>query len=381
MAAAQASCGRHLEEHLDLTTGSPASRLVRDEIETFVIIHDQQLLLEYEQQRKFPEIRRLRYVFVGSGAVSLVSERDDVIVARLLPDNIEQYPNLLSFTGWYAIARNKLITMDYVAVLEHDAFVSTKFERETVLALRGTHSIVGYLALGLAHPLFLHAGDWLVRSLAETYDIDVIGLVRGHLKRGGVDQWTTTTNHAMRADDLAAFVDWFLPLTPLFRHDPAGSYVHERAIPVYCLLNHIEDRYVPGVLEHAQVASHGIGGPSYEEVRRRADGIEPLISPVTLYERMVEAERALAAQSVRVGEAERALAAQSVRVEEAERALAAQSVRVEEAERALAAQSARVEEAEQLSSLLLNSTSWRLTRPMRRVGRILRRLRTLRPTM
>ena len=58
--------------------------------------------------------------------------------------------------------------------------------------------------------------------------------------------------------DLARFVDWFLPVTEVFRHDPMGSHVHERAIPVFCLLNQIEDRYVPGVLEHEQVASHGI---------------------------------------------------------------------------------------------------------------------------
>jgi hypothetical protein len=315
-----------------------ASQMDVDDIETFVIIHDQHLLLKYQQQGRFSSLRRLTYLFVGPRATDLLDDREDVIVARRLPDNIEQFPSLLSYTGWYSIARNKLAATRYVAVLEHDVTVSARFEDETLTALRGGHSIAGYLALGLTHPLYLQVTPWLARSLELAYGVDVRDMIRDHLRRGGTDQWTTSTNHAMRVDDLAGFVDWFLPVTEVFRHDPMGADVHERAIPVFCLLNRIEDRYLPGVLEHEQVASHGINRPPYESL-------------------------------------ERALAAQSVRAESLERDLAAQSVRAESLERAVAAQSVRAEEAEQLREVLLNSSSWRLTAPMRHIGRTMRLLR------
>jgi hypothetical protein len=57
---------------------------------------------------------------------------------------------------------------------------------------------------------------------------------------------------------LNKFVDWFLPMTEIFRHDPFGAYVHERAFFIFCVLNKINIRHLPNILEHKQLASHGI---------------------------------------------------------------------------------------------------------------------------
>jgi len=235
------------------------------------------MLLEYEREGRYRNLSRRRYVFVGDGATDKIDSRDDVIVARMLPDNIEHHANLLSFTAWYAIARNDLAESGSVSILEYDVSIAESFTAETLAALSGTHCIAGYVPFKLSHPMFLHATPWFTNSLEAVYGVDADGIVRSHLGGGGRDLWTATTNISMRTGDLASFVDWFLPLTVRFRHDPIGAHVHERTIPIFCKLNQIENVYIPGVLKHTQARSHGILAISQEEARDRAAGSAPLL--------------------------------------------------------------------------------------------------------
>lgn len=249
------------------------------DLEAFIIVHDERTLLEHERGRTFRSLPQHRYLFVGMGSTELLRGRDDVIVARSLPDNIELQPNLLAFTAWYAIARNGLATKGHIALLEYDVRVSDEFHGRTLSALGEARRIVGYVPFPLTHPMYLHATPWLTRSLNTVYGLDPPRLIGDHLAGGGADLWTSTTNAAMGIEDLAAFVDWFLPLTALFSHDPIGAHVHERTIPLFCLLNEIENLYIPGVLEHEQARSHGILAVSQEQARRRAESDPPLRRP------------------------------------------------------------------------------------------------------
>ena len=308
----------------------------------------------------FASLGKHRYLLVGMGDADLVHDREDVIVARFLPDNIERYPDLLSFTGWYAVARNELATTPCVALLEHDVRLSPDFEPRTLDALRDRRAMAGYVPVRLTNPMYLHATPWLMTSLSTTYGIDVSNLVREHLARGEVDRWTATSNHALWVDDLAAFVEWFLPLSVSFRDDPLGSGVHERAVPVFCLLRGIADRYVPGVLDHHQVASHGFVFPPYEEAQRRADASMPLLTPAGAFSRLLEADLALAEQTAH-SEALRSALAKQTAISEALR-------------QALAEQTARAESVERMNGAILGSRSWRVMGPARLVGRLARRV-------
>ena len=259
------------------------------DLETFVIIHDQDALLRLESEGTFSNLSSFKFVFVGSRPTDLVYDREDVIVARLLPDNIEQHANLLSFTGWYAVARNDLAVARHVALLEYDVKVTAELERVTLAGLLDAHSIVGYVPVRLTNPMYLHSTPWFMEAMSSTYGIDVPALLREHLQGGGADLWTATTNHAMRREDLAAFVDWFMPLAQVFWHDPLGG-VHERAVPVFCLTRGIADRYSPGVLHHLQVESHGFACLPYEEAQRRANEAPPLLTPGDAYSRLLESD-------------------------------------------------------------------------------------------
>lgn len=240
------------------------------EIELFVMVHDQDLLLECESDGRFEPIARRRYVFLGPRPVDKLTGRTDVIVARDLADNMEEHANLLSFTGWYAVARNHLATGRYISLLEYDVALAPNFIEETLAALGEQDDLVGYVSFPLSHPMYLHATPWLIPTLAEVYEIDAVRLIDEHLASGGLDRWTATTNASMSAATLAAVVDWIVPLTVVYRHDPIGAHVHERLLKIFGLLNDQPGRYLPSLLTHAQKRSHQIFAHSWEEARQRA---------------------------------------------------------------------------------------------------------------
>jgi len=88
--------------------------------QTFIFVHDQQIVLDYIAANKFHDLPDVKYCFLGHRPVDQIEHLDNVIIARNLPHNIEHLPNLVAWTGWYAVLRNGLITADYVNLFEYD---------------------------------------------------------------------------------------------------------------------------------------------------------------------------------------------------------------------------------------------------------------------
>jgi hypothetical protein len=91
--------------------------------QTFIFVHDQQIVLDYIAADKFKQLPDVKYCFLGQRPVDLIEHLDNVIIARNLPNNIEHLPNLVAWTGWYAVLRNGFITADYVNLFEYDVNV------------------------------------------------------------------------------------------------------------------------------------------------------------------------------------------------------------------------------------------------------------------
>lgn len=235
--------------------------MAKDDIETFVIVHSAELILRCESEGRFTRLPSYTYLFVGNGDVSRLDHLDNLVVARDLADNIEQYSNLLSFTGWYAVARNGLATTRWVTLLEYDVHLQEDFVAKTLSALKAGASLVGYVPFPLSHPLYLHATPWLIPALRSARDIDAPRLIADHLRGGGADEWTATTNASFTSDDFVAFVDWFIPVSRLIRHDPIGAHVHERTLTMFCMLRGLRHCVIRNVLGHEQAGSHKISIP------------------------------------------------------------------------------------------------------------------------
>ena len=313
-------------------------------LEVFIVVHDQGILLECEAENRFASLRLYRYLFVGDGPTDALRGRDDTVIVRDLPDNIERFPNLLAFTAWYAVARNQLCSVPLVAILEYDVTIMPEFDAKSEGALLAGGCMVGYIPYRLTYPMYLHGTPCFIDSIRSVYGLDLPEFIRDRLADGLDDQWTATSNHAMRITDLEAFVDWFMPLTKEFRHDPLGAGVHERAVSVFCMLNGLEDRCVPGVLEHTQAVSHGVPALTQDETRHRALESVVLVPSRDLYPRLLFAEQRLAEETARAEALAQALAAQLERAMKLEQAVAT-------LEQALAAQSERSTKAQAPQSL------------------------------
>ena len=88
-------------------------------IDYFLITHNVEL------NDKFPKnyIPNITVLLVGNNC----SVSKDSIVCKNLPYNIEDYPNLCSYTAWYAVAKNKLYNNKTVSLLEYDIDIIQNF--------------------------------------------------------------------------------------------------------------------------------------------------------------------------------------------------------------------------------------------------------------
>jgi len=74
--------------------------------ETFIFVHDQDIIIEFEKNNKFSSITNYKYVFLGFGDISLLSGTDIIIYAKDLPYNLELYPKMCAYSGWYVLYKN-----------------------------------------------------------------------------------------------------------------------------------------------------------------------------------------------------------------------------------------------------------------------------------
>lgn len=176
-----------------------------------------------------------------------------------LKNNIEQYPYLCSYTGWYAIVKNDLNTNKTICLLEYDIKLSSNFYQsniDIVTEQKNNNYIISYNKTLTNHYVFYKSTPWLELALNKVYNIDLIKFVESYHKK--YPFWPTTTNVTMPIEILRSFVEWFEPMTKLFRSHPLGAYVHERAFFIFCAINDVSIIFNTNTLMHQQKQSHRI---------------------------------------------------------------------------------------------------------------------------
>jgi len=230
-----------------------------DDLEVFIVSHDQNIIVDYENKKKFSDLPLYRYLFVGSGDTNLIKNNKKVIICRDLPNNIEDDKLLVSFTSWYALAKNNLVKTKYVSILEYDIDLYSDFYKKNLDCLRrNPEGFIGYVVYPLNNPLFLYATPWFPSSVEKIYSFSVLELINKHIQTTGKNSWCSTSNRTLSYDNLKSFVDWFYPITTIFKHDKLGAHVHERCLTVFTLMSNKKNFYIPGVLRHWQKKSHKI---------------------------------------------------------------------------------------------------------------------------
>ena len=53
-------------------------------LQTFIFIHDQEILLEYIRVKKFQNLKNLKFVFLGNGNTDKIENLENVIISKNL---------------------------------------------------------------------------------------------------------------------------------------------------------------------------------------------------------------------------------------------------------------------------------------------------------
>ena len=96
--------------------------------EIFILIHDQDLILELEKNHSYKNLPEYKYLFLGTRPTDkLESLKNKVVIARDLPNNIEDKKCLYDYTGHYALAKNDIAKANNVVIVHYDVFFFPNF--------------------------------------------------------------------------------------------------------------------------------------------------------------------------------------------------------------------------------------------------------------
>jgi hypothetical protein len=167
-----------------------------------------------------PKKDNFHILFVGKLEISdELSNNKRITIAKNLPNNIENEKDLLTFTAWYAIAKNNLFSeYKYICILEYDVLLKDNFELELINNCK------------------LDQYD-IIPFIKATYFYDDINrkLYNYFINKKGIEfkviyGWYATTNYCLKRTILLEFVDFYYPdCTELKKLHPSKiSWYHER---------------------------------------------------------------------------------------------------------------------------------------------------------
>ncbi len=208
------------------------------------VCHDTETVLKC--MRKYADAK---IMFVGHKSLDVSSP--NITIVRDLPDNIEHFALLLSFTAWYAIVKNNLYSeYDYLCIFEHDVDFKAKLLQDinTVIA---TH----------APPVISFIRD--DSGLNFQKGINNINNFKLFIDNYNIySRWYSSTNHCIKRNILINFVDWYYPkcidkLLIIDRHHTQNY--HERLFSAYITMNYSEPYFITGLIHTQETTYNTVG--------------------------------------------------------------------------------------------------------------------------
>jgi hypothetical protein len=229
-------------------------------LETFVFVHDQQIILDFIKLNKFSEFEGFKYVFLGNRPCDLISGLDNLIITRELKDNIENIPKLTSFTGWYALYKNNLINSEYVNFFEYDVNYVEEFSEINNDLVESNFDFIGYFPMSLTDPVYLQHvqySDSLVNSIKKNTGEDIINLVQNKINEKPNSIWSSSSNSTWKTNELVKYIEWFVPFINDIKDSQFCGHMHERSISFFYYIFGLKTLVTQGLMTHFQLNSHG----------------------------------------------------------------------------------------------------------------------------
>lgn len=242
--------------------------LSEKDIKTFIFVHDQQLIKKFEEVGKFKNFKNYNYVFLGKGHINEIENNKNVIISRNLDDNLEDYPKLTSFTGWYILWKHKLIDTEYVNLFEYDINFTPDFLPRISKIVYDRLDMIGYIPFMSSHQMFIKHKpfiDTLFKTIKKTYHIDAQKLLNELINSQRMQYWSSTSNTTFRKSVFVQYMNWMIPMIEELKLDPNAGHLHERSISIFSVLRNKKIVITNGFLKHFQMDSHKTQGHFVDE--------------------------------------------------------------------------------------------------------------------
>lgn len=229
--------------------------------QSFIFCHNQNIIIDFKNNNKFKNLKNVKYIFLGNRDTNLIENFGDVIICRNLKYNIEEYPNLTSFSGWYAIWKNKLYSPGYLNLFEYDVNLLEDFTEMTEQAISKNCNIIGYIPFSPFDFNYLKNENWskqLLESILKNYKVDVIEFV-SNLDENYV--CSMTSNHTFSSNIFEEYMLWMEPMVDDIKENYYSGHQMERSISLFYMINKIDNIHIiPDILYHFQFDSHKTQG-------------------------------------------------------------------------------------------------------------------------
>lgn len=228
--------------------------------QTFIFVHDQNIISEFEKTNK---LKNYKYVFLGNRDTNLIEDNSNVIIARNLEHNLEEYPLFTSFTGWYALWKNNLIESDYISLFEYDTLMSENIEQIQSKLFYDNTDMIGYVPFPVSHFQFIDNPEWveyIFPAIKKIYNFDMYRFIKTLLSKNPNLLWSSTSNTTFKKEIFLEFMEWFEPLIEFIKDTRTCGHAHERAISFFYMSKNKKMSLTNGVLTHLQLDSHQTQG-------------------------------------------------------------------------------------------------------------------------
>jgi len=235
----------------------------KDLSETFIFCHDQDLIIGFEENKKFKNLYNYTYVFLGIRPVDKISHLPNLIVARDLEYNREEYPLFTSYTGWYALWKNGLVKTKYLNLFEYDVVLNENIDQQHVKLYNNNVDLIGYVPFPMSNVHFIQYKEWtefIAPAIKEVHKTDIFNFFGRVLQQNPQSVWSSTSNTTFRADVFDEYMKWFEPLVPFIKDTKTCGHAHERSITFFTHLRKKQQVITNGLLKHLQLDSHKTQG-------------------------------------------------------------------------------------------------------------------------
>jgi hypothetical protein len=232
-------------------------------VKTFIFIHDQDLLLEFERIKKFIGFNNYRYVFVGNRPIDKIQDMSNVIISRNYEGHLEDYPQLTSFTGWYTLWKHNLIDSEYINLFEYDINYVPDFETNLYKFYYEKSDMIGYIPFPSNHNMFVRHTpfiDGLFNAIRVVYQMDVKPAINEAIDTQALTYWSSTSNTTFRKDVFDKYMNWFVPLLNFIKDDKNAGHYHERSLTIFSMINKKKFLLTANFIKHFQMDSHKTQG-------------------------------------------------------------------------------------------------------------------------